>query len=275
MLSEMLPVLPPSEKKIAAYLIEHPEEAVLLTAHEIGQKSNTSSAAVIRLCKSLHLKGLPDLKIRIVGDLQRNTNHKHRDIKPNESTSSIIDKMTSNAMHTIQETAELLNTVELEKAVIALQSARRIHFFGIGASSIVAQDALQKFVRIDKTAYAFTDNHMASTLVATGNHEDVAVGISFSGQTREVETFLDTAQKKGLTTISLTKYGQSIVADKADIRLHTSATKEPTFRSGATSSRIAQLQVMDILFMCVASLQYDKTVKHLNETRAVVDKLRE
>lgn len=275
MLSEMLPVLPPSEKKIAAYLIKHPEEAVALTAHEIGQRSNTSSAAVIRLCKSLHLKGLPDLKIRIVGDLQRKSNHEHRDIEPNEPAVSIIDKMTSNAIQTIQETAELLNTVELEKAVVALHSARRIHFFGIGASSIVAQDALQKFVRIDKTAYAFTDIHMASTLVATGSHEDVAVGISFSGQTKEVQTFLDTAQNKGLTTISLTKYGQSIVADKANIRLYASATKEPTFRSGATSSRLAQLQVIDILFMCVASLQYDKTVKHLNETRAMVDKLRE
>ncbi|WP_078393887.1 MurR/RpiR family transcriptional regulator [Shouchella patagoniensis] len=275
MLSEMLPVLPPSEKKIAAYLIDHPEEAVALTAHEIGQRSNTSSAAVIRLCKSLHLKGLPDLKIRIVGDLQRQSNHEQRDIEPNEPAFSIIDKMTSNAIQTIQETAELLNTVELEKAVVALHSARRIHFFGIGASSIVAQDALQKFVRIDKTAYAFTDIHMASTLVATGSHEDVAVGISFSGQTKEVQTFLDTAQNKGLTTISLTKYGQSIVADKANIRLYASATKEPTFRSGATSSRLAQLQVIDILFMCVASLQYDKTVKHLNETRAMVDKLRE
>ena len=67
--------------------------------------------------------------------------------------------MTSNSVQTIRETAELLNLQELEKAVDILNQARRIHFFGIGASGIIALDGQQKFVRIDKTAYAFTDVH--------------------------------------------------------------------------------------------------------------------
>ncbi|GAF14541.1 sialic acid utilization regulator, RpiR family [Bacillus sp. JCM 19045] len=275
MLTEMLSTLPPSERKIAAYMIDQPQEVISLTASEIGKRSGTSSAAVIRLCKSLNLKGLPDLKIRIAGDLQKNPYSGLRDIEPNESAQSIIDKMTNNSIQTIRETAELLSTENLEKAVDKLKTARRIHFFGIGASSIIAQDALQKFLRIDKIAYAFSDIHMASTLVSTGNAEDVAVGISFSGETSEVQQFLQVAKEKGLTTISLTKYGQSIVTEQADIPLFTSATKEPTFRSGATSSRIAQLQVIDILFMCVASLQYEKTVKHLHETREAIEFLRQ
>ncbi|MED1560634.1 RpiR family transcriptional regulator [Alkalihalobacillus alcalophilus ATCC 27647 = CGMCC 1.3604] len=274
MLTEMLPKLPPSEKKIAEYLIEHPQESISLTAHELGKRSATSSAAVIRLCKSLNLKGLPDLKLRIAGDLQKKIEHGLRDIEPNESAITIIDKMTSNSIQTIRETAELLNIEELEKAIEKLNKARRIHFFGIGASGIIAHDAQQKFLRIDKTTYAFTDVHMATTLVATATDEDVAIGISFSGETREVSQFLEVAKNKGLSTISLTKYGQSLVSETADIQLYTSATKEPTFRSGATSSRIAQLQVIDILFMCVASSQYDKSVKHLNETRNVVETLR-
>ncbi|WP_255301179.1 MurR/RpiR family transcriptional regulator [Bacillus sp. Marseille-P3800] len=274
MLTEMLPSLPPSEKKIANYIMNHPKDVISLTANEIGKRSDTSSAAVIRLCKSLGLKGLPDLKLRIAGDLQKHNDPGVRDIEPNESLTSIIDKMTNNSIQTIQETAELLDTRQLEKAVHVLKTARKIHFFGIGASSIIAQDALQKFLRIDKTAYAFSDIHLASTLVSTGNDQDVAIGISFSGQTKEVKQFLEIAKSKGLTTISLCKYGQSIVSEQADIPLFTSATKEPTFRSGATSSRIAQLQVIDILFMCVASLQYDKTLTHLNETRAAIEFLR-
>ncbi|MFS0785581.1 MurR/RpiR family transcriptional regulator [Shouchella sp. 1P09AA] len=274
MLTEMLSSLPPSEKKIADYMIKHPKEVISLTANEIGKRSETSSAAVIRLCKSLGLKGLPDLKLRIAGDLQKDHDSGLRDIEPNESAASIIDKMTNNSIQTIQETAELLDIRQLEKAVHVLHKARKIHFFGIGASSIIAQDALQKFLRIDKTAYAFSDIHLASTLVSTGNEEDVAIGISFSGQTNEVKQFLEIAKSKELKTISLCKYGQSIVSEQADIPLFTSATKEPTFRSGATSSRIAQLQVIDILFMCVASSQYDKTVTHLNETRAAIEFLR-
>ncbi len=266
----MLPLLPPSERKIAYYIIENPQEAISLTAIELGKRSSTSGAAVIRLCKSLNLKGFQDLKLRIAGDLQKTDEKGFRDIEPNEPLLSVIDKMTNNSVQTIRETAELLNTDELQSAVEVLRHARRIYFIGVGASSIISQDAQQKFLRIDKVAYTFADIHMAATQVANAGEEDVVVGISFSGETLEVAKVLRLAKQKKSKTISLTKYGSSIVTDQADIKLYTSATKEPAFRSGATSSRIAQLHVIDILFMCVASLQYDETVKHLDATRDAV-----
>lgn len=271
MLQEMHDNLPPSEKKIAIYILENPQETITLTASELGKRSSTSSAAVIRLCKSLDLKGFQDLKLRIAGDLQKKKATGFRDIEPNESTLSIIEKMTDNSVQTLRETAELLNNEELERAVEILKNAGTIHFFGVGASSIIAQDAQQKFLRINKKATAFPDLHMAATLVANADENDVVVGISFSGATFEVAKILELANKKGAHTISLTKYGSSIVTEQAGIRLYTSATREPTFRSGATSSRIAQLHVMDILFMSVASQAYDQTVQHLDETREMIN----
>ncbi|WP_462410685.1 MurR/RpiR family transcriptional regulator [Neobacillus sp. Marseille-QA0830] len=275
MLSEMHSSLPPSEQKIALYILDNPQESISLTASELGKRSSTSSAAVIRLCKSLGLKGFQDLKLRIAGDLQKNKPVGIRDIEPNEPAVSIIEKMTNNSIQTIRETAELLDYEELERAVKACQNAEMIHFFGVGASSIIAQDAQQKFLRIDKKATAFPDFHMAATMVANANENDVVVGISFSGKTFEVAKILELANKKGAHTISLTKYGSSLVSDQADIKLYTSATREPTFRSGATSSRIAQLHVIDILFMCVASQAYEETVKHLDATREMIDILRD
>ena len=273
-LREMLPTLPPSEKKIAQYILEHPQEAISLTAAELGKRSSTSGAAVIRLCKSLNLKGLQDLKLRIAGDLQKKNVAGYRDIKPNEDTLSVMEKTTNNSIQTIRETSELLVVEEVNKAVEALKKARSIHFIGVGASNIIAQDAQQKFLRINKSAYAFTDMHMAATQVANVNEQDVVVGISFSGETTEVAKILELANKKKAKTISLTKYGNYKVTKQAEINLYTSATTEPTFRSGATSSRIAQLHVIDILFMCVASHQYDKTLKRLDATREAVDFLR-
>ncbi|SHG46800.1 MurR/RpiR family transcriptional regulator [Ornithinibacillus halophilus] len=272
-LNEMLPFLPPSEKKIAAYIIEHPQESIALTAMELGKRSSTSGAAVIRLCKSLNLKGFQDLKLRIAGDLQKEDVAGYRDIEPNEPSRSVIEKMTNNSIQTIRETAELLNVDEVDKAVDILRNAKRIHFIGVGASSIIAQDAQQKFLRINKQAYAFTDMHMSATQVANADESDVVVGISFSGETIEVAKVLQLAKQKNAKTISLTKYGNYKVTEQADINLYTSATREPTFRSGATSSRIAQLQVIDILFMCVASLQYDETLKRLDDTRDAVELL--
>lgn len=275
MLEEMLMKLPPSEKKIAAFILKNPREAVTLTAHELGRRSETSSAAVIRLCKSLDLKGFQELKLRIAGDLQNNHDREFRDIERGESSYSIIEKMTNNSMKTLQETAELLSIDELQKAVEMIKRANAIHFFGVGASSMIAQDAQQKFSRINKTALAFADVHMAATLIANAGPNDVVVGISFSGMTFEVAKILELANKKGANTISLTKYGSSIVSEQADIRLYTAATKEAAFRSGATSSRIAQLHVIDILFMCVAYNQFDSTIRYMDETREAVEFLRE
>src|SRR5699024_8298281 len=164
-------------------------------------KSSTSGAAVMRLCKSLKLSGFHELKIRVAGDLQKKADQGIRDIKPNESSMSIIEKMTNNSIQTLRETAELININQLKKSVAFLRDARRIHFIGVGASSIIAKDAEQKFQRINKTAYAFDDMHMATTLIANAEENDVIVGISYSGETPEVANILHLANKRNATTI--------------------------------------------------------------------------
>src|SRR5699024_11261462 len=113
----------------------------------------------------------------------------------------------------------------------------------------------------------------AATLVANANADkgDVVIGISFSGETPEVASILQLANENNINTISLTKYGHSIVAEKADINLYNSAKQETTFRSGATSSRMTQLQVIDILFMIVASIKYDKLLKYLDVKLDVIN----
>lgn len=275
MLSEMLSKLPPSERKLAEYILENPQDAVSCTTSDLGIRSTTSGAAVIRLCKSLGLKGFQELKLRVAGDLHKTVEEGYRDIQPMESQASVISKVTNNSIQSLRETAEILNHDELSKTVDAFINARTIHFFGVGASSIIAQDAQQKFLRINKSATAFTDIHMVAMLVANVKEDDVVVGISFSGETQEIVKILDLANKKGAKTVSLTRYGTSPVSDRAKIKLFTSASKEATFRSGATSSRLAQLHVIDILFMCVATQQYEETVQHLDQTREAIEFLRE
>ncbi|WP_404454470.1 MurR/RpiR family transcriptional regulator [Virgibacillus necropolis] len=274
-LNEMVNSLPPSEKKIAHYILNNPEESILLTSLALGEKSQTSSAAVIRLCKSLGFNGFQELKIRVAGDLQAQAVKGYRDIEPNEEYKDIIDKVTSNTIQTLKETMDIMNITNLKKAVATLLNAKSILFIGFGASHIAAKDAEQKFQRIDKHALALSDVHMAATSIANKGPEDVVVGISFSGKTSEVVKLLELAKHKNTKTISITKYGNTPLSNFSDIQLFTSAAKEATFRSGATSSRIAQLHIIDILFMCLASEEYDKTVEHLDETREAISFIKE
>ncbi|WP_096190445.1 MurR/RpiR family transcriptional regulator [Evansella halocellulosilytica] len=269
-INEMANKLPPSEKKIAEYIMAHPNETISLTATQLGERSLTSSAAVIRLCKSLGFKGFQQLKLRLAGDLQKNGQEGYRDIQPGESSSQVVSKMTNNSIQTLRETAEILDLDDLSKAVEAMIHAENIHFFGVGASNIIAQDAQLKFSRINKRATAFPDFHVAAMHVANVKEGDVVCGISFSGNTYEVERILQLANEKKATTIGLTRFGPSVVADVASICLRTSISKEATFRSGATSSRLAQLHVIDMLFMSVANKEYDEVIGHLDETRDAI-----
>jgi len=273
MLQAMFDRLPPSEKKIAKYILNHPEKAITMTALELGKESQTSSAAVIRLCKSLNLTGFQELKLRVAGDLQQEEVNGLRDIEPNEPVYTSVEKVTAHAIQSIKETANLVDSKEMTKAVETLFYANKIHFFGVGASSIAALDAQQKFLRIDRNATALTDFHMATTVVANSEENDVVFGISFSGETKEVAKILSIAKERGAMTISLTKYGKNLVSQQADINLHTSATKEAVFRSAATSSRLAQLHVIDVLFMCLASQHYEEIVNYLDSTRILIDKM--
>lgn len=270
MLTKVSSKLPPSERKLAEYILKYPHDAIQLTAKELGERSLASGAAVMRLCKSLGLQGFPELKIRIAGDLQQQHEIKYQDITAHESLTSVVEKMTSNSLRAIQETREIMNYSSLERAVHAMKEAGTIHFFGVGASGIIAQDAQQKFIRIRKTASAFTDIHAAAMMIANARANDVVFGISFSGETQEVAKLLELGRQQGAITVSLTRFGSSIVAQKADIHLFVSSSEEKTFRSGATSSRIAQMHIIDILFMSMVTDEYDDTVQHLQSTRDAV-----
>lgn len=275
MLQNMLDQLPASERKIAQYILENPRSILNSTVNDIGTQAKTSGAAVIRLCKSLGLNGFQDLKVRIAGDLVKPAEQGYRDIEPGESYFSIVQKTTSNSIQSIRDSEEIINYEELERAVQTLLPAQNVHFFGIGASNIIAKDAQQKFLRIQKNATAFTDTHLVATLIANAGKDDVVFTISHSGETAEVVKVMALAKERGVKTISLTKYGQSSVASLADIKLFTSYSGEAPFRSAATSSRLAQLYMMDILFLSMATVQYEQTIQAIDQTREAIRFIKE
>ncbi|MCD7034799.1 MurR/RpiR family transcriptional regulator [Metabacillus sp. GX 13764] len=266
--------LPQSEKKIAEFILGNPQEFVNSTVSQLSSAAETSDAAVIRLCKSLGLKGYQDLKIRVAGDLAKTEQQGYRDIEPNETIYSIVEKMTSNSLQIIRDTSEMVNYEVLEEAISLLSKAKSIHFCGVGASAIVAADAQQKFLRVKKTATAFTDMHLVATLIANADPEDVVFGVSFSGETNEILNIISLAKERGVKTIGLTHYGQSSLSNLCDVSLFTSYSNEAPFRSAATSSRLAQLHIVDILFLAMAARNYEETVEYIDKSRNAIKKMK-
>ncbi|PYI53876.1 MurR/RpiR family transcriptional regulator [Paenibacillus flagellatus] len=269
---EMLQHITPSERIIADYILNHPEDMAHMSVADLAERSGGSQAAIIRLCKSLGFKGYPELKMKVVGDLQAQETYEYREFSPNDSIATIVQNVSHNNMQSIRDTMKILDLGHLQRAVEALSRANRIFFYGTGASNLIAQDAQQKFLRINKASFTFTDPTVQLTAAVTIQADDVAVGISYSGETKPVIQSLLYANEAGATTISITKYGHTTLSGVAGIPLFTAST-ENEIRSGAMTSRITQLNLIDILYLSVASLNYEKSVEYLERSRKVLKDL--
>ncbi|TYS67535.1 MurR/RpiR family transcriptional regulator [Sutcliffiella horikoshii] len=271
-LREALSTINPAERNAATFILEHPEEVCTLSVKELADKSNSSQAAIIRLCKKIGLEGYKELKLRIAGDvtsISSNNLEAYHEFKYNADIPTFMKTITENNIKSLRDTLELLDKEEVTKAVQMLHTAHRIDFYGVAASQLIAQDAQQKFMRINKLCTAYSDSHLQLTSATTMTKGDVAVGISYSGETTQTIEAIREAKKAGALTIAITKYGMNSLKELSDISLSISSM-ESSIRSAATSSRISQLNVIDILFTAVAAIDFEQSVEYLKKSRETI-----
>jgi DNA-binding MurR/RpiR family transcriptional regulator len=177
---------------------------------------------------------------------------------------SVVAKLAHDEQQCLADTAAQLDLAQLEAAVGALATARRTDVYGIGASSLVAQDLVQKLLRIGRIAHAHNDPHLAVTNAVQLRPGDVAVAITHSGNTHDVIEPLRVAFDHGATTIAITGRPDGAVTQYADHVLTTSTSRESELRPAAMSSRTSQLLVVDCLFIGVAQRTYDTAAPALS-----------
>lgn len=275
MIKNVMNDLPDSEKKTATFILNNPNNVVTMTASELGEASDTSSSAVIRLCKSLGLSGYQELKMRILGDLNSSHDAYYSDIKKEDTIKSITQSLRNNAIKSIDETLQFLNEETIESCVNLIDKADTILVYGMGASFIAAKDAQQKFIRVNKPCYAIEDTHLNATMMANLKSSDVVIGISSSGETSETIKLIELANTKGINTIGITKYGKTSIGKISKYNLYTPPSIETPFRSAATASRMSQLYIIDVLFMCYATSKYDSTIKYLENTVDTINEFKQ
>ncbi|GAA4573651.1 MurR/RpiR family transcriptional regulator [Micromonospora coerulea] len=273
-ISGLLPSLSPAEQRVARLVVADPAGAARRTITDLATAAETSEATVIRFCRSVGMDGYPQLRIRLAAEAARRIEPPDArvvggDIPPGADLAQIIATIAFNDARAVEETAEQLDPAVCEQVVEAIGGAGRIDVYGAGASGFVASDFQQKLHRIGRTAFYFPDVHTALTSAALLGRGDVAVGISHTGTTSDVIEVLEQARSRGATTVALTNFPRSPITEVADFVL-TTAARETTYRSGAMASRLAQLTVVDCLFVGVAARNRAKAKKALEVTAEAV-----
>jgi DNA-binding MurR/RpiR family transcriptional regulator len=269
----LLPGLARAEQRVAKVVLDNPSTVARRSITEVAEAAGTSETTVTRFCKAIGVGGYPELRIALAADTARTAARADRDlggeIAPQDDLKTVVGKVTFADARAVEETSEQLDIEVLSQVVDAIATARRVDVYGVGASAFVAADLQQKLHRIGRTCFAWNDTHIMLTSAAVLTGEDVAVAISHTGATTDTVEALRVARTHGATTVALTNYPTSPIADVADHVL-TTAARETTFRSGATASRIAQLTVVDCLFIGIAQRHMDQSITALDATRDAV-----
>ncbi len=261
-----------AEQRIANAIFENPEEVISLSVTELAEKSSASESSVVRFCKSLGYKGYYELKISLARELVITPQQIYEEIGLKDDVSTVKNKVFQSNILALQETIKILNEKELERAVEALSKAHLVVFYGMAGSAAVALDSAHKFLRINIRSVSYSDSHMQAISASLLGKGDVAIGISHSGSSKDVVDALGIAREREATTICLTHHTKSPITKVAEIKLYTAA-RETALRSDAMTSRIAQLSILDVLYVSVALKRYDLSVQSIERSKkALADK---
>ena len=269
----MMPSLAPSEQRVAAAALADPAGVAAQTIGQLAEKCDTSETTVIRFCRAIGLRGYPDLRIGLASAAGTaegaGWTGVGSDIGANDTLSDVVRKLGFADARAVEDTVAHLDLDVLKKVIDTIVAANHIDLYGVGASAFIALDLEQKLHRIGRPVHAWADPQIALTSAALRKRKDVAIGVSHTGTTLDTVASLHEARSNGATTVAITNFQRSPLAEAADLVL-TTAVRETTFRSGAMASRIAALAVVDCIFVGVAQRNYAETLRALDRTRTAV-----
>ena len=249
-----LPSLAPAEQRVGKLVLADPRAFAKLPVSELADRAHVSKPTVVRFCRSMGYDGLSDFKLKLAGSVSEGVPFIHRSVDADDKTSDIAVKVIDNTVAAFLKYRNDASFNALEQAAQALaetqKTGRRIEFYGVGNSGIVAQDAQHKFFRLGVNAIAYSDGHMQVMSASMLKPGDCVVIVSNSGRTRDLMDACDIAKKQGATTMVITASG-SPLANAGHIHL-TADHPEGYDKYSPMVSRLLHLLIIDILATTVA-----------------------
>ncbi|MFN5508713.1 MAG: MurR/RpiR family transcriptional regulator [Burkholderiales bacterium] len=249
-----LPSLAPAEQRVGKLVLKDPRAFANLPVTQLADRAHVSKPTVVRFCRSVGYDGLSDFKLKLAGSVSEGVPFIHRSVDADDKTTDVMVKVIDNTVAAFLKYRNDASASALDQAVKALaethSTGKRIEFYGVGNSGIVAQDAQHKFFRLGMNTIAYSDGHMQVMSASMLGQGDCVVVISNSGRTRDLMDVCDIAQKRGATAIVITASG-SPLASAGQIHL-TADHPESYDRYSPMVSRLLHLLIIDILATTVA-----------------------
>lgn len=265
-----------SEKLAADYVLEHMEQISDLSIDRLAHNAGVSQPTVLRMLRSAGFSGYRDFCYRLVAELAKKAEAGEGGKEPmygytlDKSTplKEIPFNMAATTQKMLEETVKNFSGKIYQKTVEALANARLIDIYGVENSEATALDLLTKLLYLGLPCRYFSDCYHQQIAAGALTPGDVAVGISYSGESKDTVDSLRTAKKAGARTIAVTNFKDAAISRYADILICTS--QEQLMYGDAIFSRSCQILVVDMIYMGIISLDYDRFTDRLKRCEKVV-----
>lgn len=258
-----------TELKVADFILENMDETIYMTVTELAEQVKVGETTVLRFCRKIGYKSYQSFKLALTVEVAKQSSELY-DVYDEQDemnvTQSLVLKTIENNIKIMKETSSLIDTNELEKAIECIISKKRIVIYGSSVSGNTAKDARNKFLRIGIIMEIYTDSHMQAMSAATLTKDDLAIGISVSGSTKDTIDALNNAKEKGAKILAITQSSRSPITKISDVVL-IAAGRETPLQGGSMGVKISQLLLIEMLFNGVAN-QMKEAAKHYRELTA-------
>ncbi|MBU9843935.1 MurR/RpiR family transcriptional regulator [Rahnella ecdela] len=240
-----LDILSKSERKVAEVILASPHVAIHSSIATLARMADVSEPTVNRFCRRLDTKGFPDFKLHLAQSLANGTPYVNRNVDESDSVSAYTSKIFESAMASLDQVKNTLDIAAINRAVDLLTQAKKISFFGLGASAAVAHDAMNKFFRFNIPVVYFDDIVMQRMSCMNSSEGDVVVLISHTGRTKNLVELAQLARENDATVIAITSFNTPL-AQEATLALLLDVPEDTDVYMPMVS-RIAQLTLIDVL----------------------------
>lgn len=261
----MMPSLGKAEKSAAKYLLENPETVSTMKIVEFADTCDISQATIVRLCKRLGYDGFTELKSKLTRELGSSEvgSPLYPEIGDDKDFLSLANQIIQTATQAMQDTLSVLDEESGSRAIEELVKAQKVFVYGLGDSGDVARAARHKFLRLGYESQAPSDVDVQLLTANLLGENDVAIAISHSGKSKPIYNALKKAQEQGATSICLTNAPESPITKVSDIELFTAAGMAPSAENEVIARRVAELSIIDILFVGIISADKEKYFENL------------
>ena len=250
-----------SEAKVASYVLANANDVIKMRIVDLAANSEVSEPTVIRFCRALGFDGFQSFKLQLAQQLGMGSVYTQFAVDDNDTVTDLRNKVFDTTVGSLLTVRGELNADVLEQAISTISNARRVEFYGFGASGSVAADAQHKFFRLQLSTAAYTDPHIQHMAAIALESDDVVVAISQSGETQALLQSVHLAREAGAKVIGLAPENTSL-SKQCSIPIYVNM-EEDLQSYTPVSSRIAHLVVIDVLATGVARHRKPLLKEHL------------